>query len=162
MIYGPQVADVSGRRFDGDAVYAFFDIPTPGAQNAAAPITETLQLKLLDITQEWSYDQSDTPLPNQWRQNDYDDTLWPRGSALLYVEGSSLPAPKNTPLSLGADTYYFRTHFTIDPAIDVADIVRLEFAMVLDDAAVVLINGAEVLRPANSDTVVEHTTGGPQ
>ncbi|HPD47710.1 MAG TPA: lamin tail domain-containing protein [Anaerohalosphaeraceae bacterium] len=160
VIYGPQVADVSqGRRFDGDAVYAFFDIPTPGAQNAAAPITETLQLKLLDITQEWSYDQSDTPLPNQWRQNDYDDTLWPRGSALLYVEGSSLPAPKNTPLSLGADTYYFRTHFTIDPAIDVADIVRLEFAMVLDDAAVVWINGAEVLRPGfNSDTVVEHTT----
>jgi hypothetical protein len=99
------------------------------------------------------------PLPDTWRQFDFDDGLWPSDPALLYVEGSALPAPKSTPLTLGADTYYFRTHFTIDPQLDIADVVRLDLAMVIDDGAIIWINGDEVLRPGfNDDTVVSHTT----
>ncbi len=160
VAYGPQTSDVSqGRTPDSSTMYAFSDIPTPGVANPVVDTSEILEVNLMSIEKEWSYDQSDTALPSDWKQPDYDDGIWPTGAALLYVEGSALPAPKNTPLTLGADTYYFRTHFNIDSDVDITDIIRLDFAFVIDDAAVIYINGDEVLRPGfNTDTVITHTT----
>jgi len=160
VVYGPQAADASqGRTPDAGAKYAFFDIPSPGVANAVDWYSEILRVYLVGIENMWSYEQSNTALPAAWRESDYDDGLWPTGTALFYVETSALPAPKNTPLTLGADTYYFRTHFTIDSDIDLADVIQLDLAMVLDDAAVIWINGVEVARPGfNADRVITHTT----
>ena len=159
VVYGPQTSDVSqGKSPDGNKVYAFSDIPTPGVTNPATAAIETIQIQLMDIEQDWSYDQSDTALPSGWQLPGYDDSLWPTGAALLYVEGSALPAPKNTALTLGADTYYFRTHFTIDPEINISEITQINFAYIIDDAAVIYINGVEVLRPGfDLATVINHT-----
>jgi hypothetical protein len=62
----------------------------------------------------------------------------------LYVEGSSLPGPKNTPLTLGKKTYYFRRHFTITGEPNEID--DLSVSAIIDDGAVFYINGVEALR----------------
>ena len=59
----------------------------------------------------WKYSQSGDR-GTAWRAPGYNDASWPSGAALLYVETAGLPAPKNTELSLGERTYYFRTTFT--------------------------------------------------
>ena len=160
VVYGPQTTDVSqGRAPDSSEVYAFSDIPTPGVANPASAVTETIDVALMDIEHIWSYEQSDTALASDWMMAGYNDSLWPAGPALLYVENSALPAAKNTALTIGADTYYFRTHFTIDPEINIADITQLEFAYVIDDSAVIYLNGVEILRPGfDADTEVSHST----
>ncbi|MCD6393074.1 MAG: lamin tail domain-containing protein, partial [Planctomycetes bacterium] len=159
VIYYAQKTDVSqGRSPDGSENYAFFSLPTPWLANPVSASDETIE-NLIDITHEWSFDQSDTDLGIVWRDPDYIDSSWPSGAALLYVEGSSLPAPKSTPLTLGATTYYFRSHFSIPSGINIADIVRLNLATVVDDAAVIYLNGAEVERIGfNDTTVITHNT----
>ncbi|MCD6395112.1 MAG: lamin tail domain-containing protein, partial [Planctomycetes bacterium] len=160
VLYGPQTTDVSqGRSPDGGGDYAFFTIPTPGVANPFVAGGDTIEINLIAIENEWAYDQTNTDLQTAWREYDYDDALWLAGEALLYVEGSSLPAPKNTPLTLGAPTYYFRSHFTIPSEVDVADIIELNVATVVDDGAVIYINGAEALRVGfNETTVITHNT----
>ena len=102
--------------------------------------TETVTLLALDAT--WAYDQSGFELGTAWREPAYDDGTWPTGSALLYVEEAGLPGPKNTPLTLGQVTYYFRTEFDL-PA---DSLTALRLRHVIDDGAVFYLNGTEVYR----------------
>ena len=97
----------------------------------------------MPVNASWRYDQSGTDRGTAWREPGYDDTAWPTGAALLYVETAPLPAPTNTPLVLGATTYYFRTSFVFTNAMTN---VSLRVPAVIDDGAVVYLNGAEVLR----------------
>ena len=101
--------------------------------------------RLLDIDHVWSYDQSDTDLPDEWIDTGYPDGDWPTGQGLLYVEGAALgPYPKNTPLTLGPMTFYFRTHFTFNG--DPAGVTELRLGTVLDDGAIIYLNGTELRR----------------
>ncbi|HUT11618.1 MAG TPA: CotH kinase family protein, partial [Thermoguttaceae bacterium] len=102
-------------------------------------VTQTL----IDIDDQWAYDQSGDDPGTAWREPNYVDASWPKGDALLYVESSALPAPKNTPLTLGPTTYYFRRHFDFQGN---PENVTLELNMVLDDGAVVYLNGSDVFR----------------
>jgi len=155
VLYGPQTTDVSqGRTPDGARNFAFFILPTPGVANPlGATVTVTNLIAIDDV---WSYEQTDTALPSTWYEPDYNDASWPTGSALLYVEGSDLPAPKNTPLTLGPITYYFRTHFTLD--VNPSTITQFELSAVIDDGAVIYVNGQEVLRPGMPEGAIEHDT----
>ena len=156
VLYGPQTTDVSqGRSPDGANTFEFFEIPTPHVANpSGATITVT---NLIAIDGVWSYEQSNTDLGTAWRAVDYNDSLWPAGAALLYVESSALPAPKNTPLTLGPRTYYFRTHFTLD--VDPNDVMEFKLSTVIDDGAVFYINGDEAFRLGiDEGTVVQHST----
>jgi hypothetical protein len=101
------------------------------------------QQSLIAITQAWKYNESGVDLGSAWRMRAFDDSTWMSGPGLLYVENAALPAPKNTALTLGRTTYYFRTHFnfTGDPAG-----AALNLSPVLDDGAVFYLNGIEVLR----------------
>jgi len=138
----PQTTDVSqGRAPDGAENFEFFELPTPGVANSSSPTVTMTNLIAIDAV--WSYEQSNTDLGTAWRAVDYNDSLWPTGAALLYVEGAVLPAPKNTPLTLGPRTFYFRSHFTLD--VDPNDVTSFEYSTVIDDGAVVYINGNEVL-----------------
>jgi hypothetical protein len=106
---------------------------------ATTPSTNTQPTQTLTaIADVWSYNQTGTDLGTSWTAPTYDDSAWPQGPALLYVEGSALPAPKNTPLTLGKTTYYFRRHFnfTGDPSQ-----VTLNIQTVVDDGAVIYLNG---------------------
>ncbi len=117
----------------------------------------TTTVDLIDIAagSPWAYEQSGTDLGTAWRQPGYNDAGWSRGDALLYVESSSLPAPKRTPLTLGQTTYYFRKHF--DFSGEVAN-TQLRLRVVLDDGAVVYLNGQEVRRPGMNAGAVTHDT----
>lgn len=98
---------------------------------------------LVLIGSTWRFNQSGTDLGAAWRAPSYNDASWGSGAGLLYVEGAALPAPKNTLLTLGPSTFYFRTRFTLPVKPQSAQLV---LNLVLDDGAVVYLNGVEIYR----------------
>ena len=102
VLHYSQTTDVSqGRSPDGGPVYEFFGLPTPGLANPAVIETTVASFPITDV---WSYNQSGDNLGTAWKEEVYpDEATWPTGGGLLYVEGSALPAPKTTPLTLGPD-----------------------------------------------------------
>ncbi len=123
---------------------------TPGTPTVLVPIYQT-----------WSFDQSGKDLGTDWRGTNYVDSTWPTGPALFYHEEAGLPVAKKTELTgyLPAKiTYYFRTHFTFsgDPAQ-----TTLSAQTILDDGAIVYLNGEELFRlgmPGADTTVTAATT----
>lgn len=107
------------------------------------------------MTNLWRYYQSGPP-ESGWQDLDFDDAAWASGPALLYVEDSTLSAPKNTALNLGQSAYYFRTAFDLPTRPDGAE---LAISHILDDGAVFYLNGEEILRfGIASNVVVQHST----
>lgn len=95
--------------------------------------------------------------PAGWNTLGFDDSTWGSGPALLGVEGTAIAEPLRTPLVLGGITYYFRTHFDYDgPAGNGV----LRFRTMLDDSAVVYLNGAEIWRMRMANGPVDYNTQG--
>lgn len=118
---------------------------------AVLPQPTTNQPKsLITITGSWKYDQSGTDLGTAWIATNYNDTAWPSGGGLLFVETAALPAPKTTPLQLGKTTYYFRSHFNY---IGDASKIALNLSTVVDDGLIIYLNGHEIYRVAMTDPV---------
>ena len=141
VIYYWQTTDVSqGRIPDGGHRFAYQPVATPGAANE---VPTAARIDLVALDDQWAYDDRGLDLGRQWLEPAYDDQLWAHGAAVLAAEEDVLPAAINTDLALGAVTYYFRKTFAlgIDPAA-----VTLELTTLIDDGAIVYINGAEVLR----------------
>lgn len=86
----------------------------------------------------WRYWQNAANPAVGWANRVYDDSLWPTGRALLYVENSALPAAKNTRLTIGPMSYFFRTAFTFDGNPQGA---ALRLNALIDDGAVCYLNG---------------------
>lgn len=111
------------------------------------PILETPavydELALVPIDSLWRYSQAGVNLEAGWRQPDYNDDAWPQGRALFYVTAAAMPAPKNTPLTFGRRTYYFRSEFQFDGSTNGA---AFTLHPIIDDGAVFYLNGSEVLR----------------
>ena len=159
VFYGFQTTDVSqGRSPNGAPSLAFFPIPTPGYVNPgeANPIEiVTTSFPLIANTNVWKYEQTSIP-GTDWVTPGYaGDAGWPAGAALLYVESGSKPWPKNTPLTLGRMTYYFRTHFTV-PTNTAG--MTLDLNTIIDDGAVFYLNGQEVFRVHMPAGGVDYTT----
>ncbi|RIK80290.1 MAG: hypothetical protein DCC68_11305 [Planctomycetota bacterium] len=145
VLYIPQKDDVSqGRNGDGNPLFAFYSPPNLGQSNPSAGGQQVAVVST--YTDSWKYEQSGTDLGTAWRATGYNDTAWPSGGGLLYFENSDLPEPKTTQLTLTGDnsTYYFRRHFNL--AANPADIDELRITTVLDDGAVIYLNGSEILR----------------
>lgn len=140
VAYGPQTAGQSqGRSPNGAGPLAVFAHPTPGMGNPGFLTSVTTEtLSLMPMTNIWRFNQTEDLSAVNWYATNYDDSAWPTGAALLYVESSTLPAPKNTPLTLGRITYYFRATFFMptNPAG-----FTLTARTVLDDGAVIYLNG---------------------
>ena len=119
------------------------------------PAVVASNVAIISYTNEWRYEQSGTDLGTAWRQPDYDDSLWPVGRGLFYLTSATLSAPKNTPLTLGPTTYYFRTTLvnTGSPAI-----LTMLMRHIMDDGIVVYLNGAEIHRFNLTGTVSYSTT----
>ena len=151
VTYGPQHTDVSeGRSPNGGSVLTFFAQATPGSGNPGAAdgdgctvVTETVSL--LPIGSTWRFNQTSNLDGVPWFATNYSDTAWPRGPALLAVEDCDcLPAPGiQTPLALGRITYYFRGGFVVDTNLAG---FTLNIRTVVDDGAVVYLNGTELFR----------------
>ncbi|MFM1768991.1 MAG: hypothetical protein RJA22_1520 [Verrucomicrobiota bacterium] len=114
---------------------------------AALPgAAQTLPRPLFTLTNAWRYNQTANLDGVGWAAPAYDDTAWPSGRGVLAVEDSGnafVTARTNTVLTLGRTTYYFRTRFlfTNSPAG-----VTLHLTNLVDDGAVVYLNGREVHR----------------
>jgi len=110
---------------------------------------------IFPLTQVWRYNQAGTDLGTAWRGTGYNDSAWASGAGLLYVEEAASVSPKNTPLTLGRTTYYFRTRFTFtgDPAG-----TDLQFATMVDDGAVFYLNGQEFYRLGMAEGSVSYST----
>ena len=80
-------------------------------------------------------------LGTAWRAEAYDDSAWPSGPGILGFKNS--PLATTIPATSGRTTYYFRTK------VDVADASTISSATlnaVIDDGAVVYVNGTEAAR----------------
>lgn len=160
VVYGPQTNDISsGRSPNGAPSIISFLQPSPGGANASSTppggtnIT-TVTLPLLAITDSWKYWQNGDPGAG-WQGTNFNDAAWPAGPGLLYREDSALPAPKNTALTLGKLTYYFRTKFTVNTNTAGA---RLELHPILDDGAIFWLNGRELTRIGMAAGTAAYTT----
>ena len=107
---------------------------------------------LVTFTSAWRFNQDGADLGNSWRGTNFSDTSWQEGSGLLYVEDAALPEPKNTLLTIGPSTFYFRTRFNLPVKPQGA---QLSLRMLVDDGAVFYLNGQEIHRlgvPAGEPT----------
>jgi hypothetical protein len=122
----------------------------------------------MPIDSTWFYNEMGTNMPPNWKAAAYDDSLWPSGFALLYYEDAILPAPKRTQLWLRnpdnvyVPTFYFRQHL---PLAVGASRVSVSFRHVIDDGAIVYVNGNEIHRfnmavgPVNHQTLANTNVG---
>ena len=110
---------------------------------------------LITVTNTWRHWQAGSLDGVNWQAPDYDDAAWPSGPALFYNTPATLPAPKNTSLTLGRRTYYFRTHFTYSGG---AHEIALEFSALIDDGAVFYLNGVEIQRVGMSPGPINYAT----
>lgn len=93
----------------------------------------------------WSYNDSGLNLGTNWRTASYVDTTWPFYVGKFgYGDGN-----EKTPIQYGSDpsnkyiTTYFRKKFNV---VDSSAIDSLLFKILVDDGAVVYLNGVEVFR----------------
>ena len=98
---------------------------------------------LVEFTGSWKYLQPTEQPLSSWMATDFDDSSWTVGNGLFYVENAALSQPKTTPLTLGLMTYYFRTSFEHAPPLPGT---KLRLSLMLDDGAVVYLNGRELFR----------------
>lgn len=167
VAYHSQKSDISsGRSPDGGDVILSLDPPSPGTKNLGYSLTrqiETESVTLISMTNQWKFDQSGTNLLKAWRENDYDDSEWETGRALFYNEYEPMPAPKNTPLTLGPVTYYFRTTFDVTEKEandwnDPHSYWQFHLYAILDDGIVVYHDNEEFCRVNMRDGDVYYTT----
>ncbi len=106
---------------------------------------------LVDVAAPWRYLDDGSDQQTAWREPGFDDSVWPVGQGVLAYETGTLPAEINTVLNRGIITHYFRGHFDFDG--DPQD-YTLELSALVDDGAVVYVNGVEVhrVRMAEGDT----------
>lgn len=134
----------------------------PANWATAGAVSNTAPQTLVPLAAVWRYDQSGLDRGTAWREPGFDDSAWPAGPALLYSEADALPGPKNTPLTLGQRTYYFRTRFDFagDPTT-----LGLVVTTVVDDGVALWLNGQPLHRlglPAdglNHATLAERNVG---
>ncbi|MEM7230668.1 MAG: lamin tail domain-containing protein [Planctomycetota bacterium] len=98
---------------------------------------------LLEVETSWRYEATGQDLGTAWREPGFEDGAWPEGQALFYAREANLPAGANTMIETGALTYYFRKRFDFDGD---PSAVTLALRPVIDDGAIVYLNGEEIYR----------------
>lgn len=109
-----------------------------GNWSAVSGTSTNAPVSVVPMTASWRYWQdASAPAPG-WTNQVYDDSPWPNGGALLYVENEALPASKTTPLTIGQMSYLFRTRFQFNGSPDGAS---LQLRTIIDDGLVLYLNG---------------------
>jgi len=132
--FGPSLQLIDGAR-DNRRV-ANWGVATT---NVSLATTQTL----VRFTNLWRYNQTADLTLSNWTATNYNDSAWPQGLGLLYVESAALPEPKNTPLTLLRSNYYFRARFNFTGT---PGQYQLRLRQVIDDGVVIHLNGAELFR----------------
>lgn len=110
----------------------------------------------VDANTQWKYFQTGNP-GSTWRLKTFSDTAWPSGAAVLSGGATGLPDTVRTSLTVtsGRITYYFRTHFDFPYS---PQGVNLKLKLLVDDGAVVYLNGTEIYRVGMNTGAVTDTT----
>jgi len=110
-------------------------------------------LPIFDLTNVWKFTTNDLDgIP--WKAPDYDDSSWPEGPGLLWVDtranGSNSAVqfrntqmPENPVTHFPYITYYFRSHFLFTNEVPGTVLV---FSNYIDDGAIFYLNGVEIKR----------------
>ncbi|WP_265594624.1 lamin tail domain-containing protein [Haloferula sp. BvORR071] len=168
VVYGPQTTDIAqGRTPDGAGQVAFFTQPTPGGPNPGSTVVNEVQTQtLIPVNATWKYRATSTSYAGTFQQVGFDDSAWSSGGQLLYIETAALPSAtgfvKTTTLAGNASnsnrpfaTNYFRRHFTWNGPTD--DVI-LRARIMLDDGAVIYLNGQPAARVRMNEGDVIYTT----
>jgi hypothetical protein len=148
---GPKNYFLSLANISDRAATANFIVPNP----TTVRLKREIELIGSAGTHFWRYDESATDrTAENWQAPNYDDSAWNVALATFtQITGEALPAnyvntngatpsPILTPPDVsGANTIYFRTHFTL-PNTNLS----LRLYAVVDDGAVYYVNGREVAR----------------
>lgn len=90
----------------------------------------------------WKYHDSGEDFGTVWTAQDFDDSTWKLGASHMGFGNDD----ENVVLIAGHATYYFRKKVNIE---DISAISTITMNLEADDAAVVYINGQEVIRSVN-------------
>lgn len=157
VLFFAEASDVAhGRTPDGGATMQHQRLATPGRPN----VVETReQTTLLPWNDPWAYDASGVDRGEAWRQVGYDDRDWTRGAGPLGVGFQATPVSLGTTIPLGPVTFYFRRtlELTAEQAEASGDWL-LEFETLVDDGAVIYVNGQEAIRLGMPDEPIGFTT----
>ena len=103
----------------------------------------------------WNY-YDQTNVPSFWNTLDFDDSTWESGTGILGYGDD-----QDTQIEYGMDAQnknisaYFRHHFELT---ETSNITELEFEILIDDGAVVYMNGSEIARFNMPDGAVNENT----
>jgi hypothetical protein len=155
VVFGSADSDHAHARVpDGAAEWVTMPVGTPGETNV---VLEWSDVVMIEAGATWSYDDSGTDLGTTWRSGDFDDSGWATGAAPLgYGDGHIV-----TEISFGEEsgnknpTTYFRTSVSLD-----AVPTEVELELLVDDAAVVWVNGNEAYRTNLPDGDISYGTYG--
>jgi hypothetical protein len=128
---------------------------TPGRINFPPYAPTVRDTTVLAVDAGWRYHDGGVDLGTNWKDAGFNDQSWSTGTSLFYDETAPLPGPKNTPLTPGRTTYYFRTQFTFTG--DLAN-TELRLRPIVDDGAIYYLNGVEVHRQNMPAGAVNYNT----
>lgn len=168
VVYGPQSTDVSqGRSPNGGNAIVLFNQPSAGGPNPGSTVVSgTTTVNLIPVNSSWSYRSANTDLSGAFQQTGFDDSAWATGGQMLYIDSSTLDSAsgfvKTTTLPGNAGNSgrpfpatYFRKHFNwTGPTANVV----LKGITMIDDGAVIYLNGQEALRMRMPDGPVSFNT----
>ena len=115
-------------------------------------------VRVVDWGSVWFYNQTDNLDGVNWKAPGYNHSAWPSGPGVLADEECNcLPEPIRTPLAdnSGRTTFYFRTPFVYQGPLSG---VQLQLSCLVDDGAVVYLNGQEIFRIGMPDGVPSYAT----
>jgi hypothetical protein len=124
------------------------------------------EIQVFGFTAEWKYEPSGTNPPSNWMSLDYDDSYWPAGQgafSTFSTENLLGLAPINSgaeiynpyPIPGNVPSHYYRSRFSFRyPTTN----VTLVASNLIDDGAVIYLNGIELARIAMPTGAVDHTT----
>ncbi|OED33481.1 hypothetical protein BHE17_13845 [Planococcus maritimus] len=116
-------------------------------------LVEHEEIELLEAASEWRYLDDGSDQKRAWLEVDYDDSKWTQGAGPLgYPKDEERPefGTVKTLIGYGGDEIdkialtYFRTNFEVEDVEAIGDMGYVEFSV--DDAVILYLNGAEILR----------------
>ncbi len=118
-------------------------IAPPVGTNSNPAASATIKT-LVAIDSAWMFWPFEEPPAGGWQQPEFDDRAWPGPNFGIFAsDPDMIPDPLNTSLSLGPVAFYFRQRFTFPGSTNG---VTLRLRHLIDDGAVVYLNGREILR----------------
>ncbi len=123
--------------------------PTPppppiGPPAAASPVVLPAPNVLVAANAVWRYRDTGTAPPAGWQAPGFDDSAWSSGPAQLgYGDGDEATVVASGPANGHYPTTWFRSQF---PVADASALIAAQVQLLVDDGAVVYVNGTEIAR----------------